>query len=953
MPRGAVNVSLRSLALARGRLTALRLDARGRGGRCLRGPAIERQRDGRHDHQRRVRSGDDADHQDPGEAADHVAAEGDQCDENEEHGAAGEDRSRQRLVDGEVEVLGQRQALLDLAPVLAHAVVHDDRVVDRVADDREQGRDDVQRELELHDQHERQRDRDVVHDAGDRAHAEREVAEAEPDVEAHRQRGEDDREKRFALQLGADLRSDVFLAERIEASEVRLLVEKARGVRRHALGARHLLHAGEDADLRALIDDLLREIVVVLDRLRVRAAIVGIILLEQRRQLVTAVVVEIVLTGLAGIEPLVQLPDDLAGVIALSLLFRKADVDVALFRLAILLDRRIGKIAAQLGERNRVSELERDRCAAGEVDAPVDAVGEVGGDGRDDEDHRDGDALPAVLDELVIGIDVNLHGGLLARLDAELLRAIGRLVDDVENHSRYEKRGEHRRAETDQQRDGESFDRAGAELKQEQRRDDRGEVRIDDRGERAGEALLDRRAHGFLLAQLFADALEYQYVRVDGHPQREDDAGEAGQRERGVEVRHHAEQDDEVQEERDDSVDAGALVVHDQRRDKDQESDHRRGHALANGVASERRTDRTLFELRERRRKRSAAQHEREVVGLLRREAAFDDALAGDLTLDDRIRDDFVVEDDRHVAADVVFRQRGELRRSVRREREPDDRLADAALLHARVLEIASADRHILLDRDILDADNASHVIFLVRGENVGRRALCGRERVEHRLRRRRAVAFDEAELQLRGRLDDVLHARRVVDARELDDDTVVRFRNDDRLRDAQRVDAAIDRLDGLRHRVALELRLRLRLHVEAEAVADRRDLERREEVSGNALVVRRRNARGRIGDERQVVDAANGRHRQVLRLCLRAQRVHALIGLEAHGLVDVHAHHQMHAAFEVESALDRLGIARRRNDGDGEDRQHAEDQHDFPNDIAIQRIPPERNRRTTTPFLP
>ena len=62
-------------------------------------------------------------------------------------------------------------------------------------------------------------------------------------------------------------------------------------------------------------------------------------------------------------------------------------------------------------------------------------------------------------------------------------------VDDVEDHPRYEERGEHRRAQTDEQRDGESFDRSRSELEEEQGGDDRGQVRVDDRGERARETL--------------------------------------------------------------------------------------------------------------------------------------------------------------------------------------------------------------------------------------------------------------------------------------------------------------------------------------------------------------------------------------------------------------------------------------------------------------------------------
>ena len=60
-------------------------------------------------------------------------------------------------------------------------------------------------------------------------------------------------------------------------------------------------------------------------------------------------------------------------------------------------------------------------------------------------------------------------------------------------------------------------------------------------------------------------------------------------------------------------------------------------------------------------------------------------------------------------------------------------------------------------------------------------------------------LAFDEAELELRGGLDDVLDAGRIVDAGKLDDDAVAALRCDVRLGDAEGVDAVVDRLDRVR----------------------------------------------------------------------------------------------------------------------------------------------------------
>src|SRR5258708_29104810 len=103
-----------------------------------------------------------------------------------------------------------------------------------------------------------------------------------------------------------------------------------------------------------------------------------------------------------------------------------------------------------------------------------------------------------------------------ARLDADRGRAILRFVDDVEDHARDEEGREHRREETDQQRDGESLDRTGAELEEEERRDDRGHVGVDDRAEGAREAVLDGRADGLPVADPPAPPPEAAPIRPHG-----------------------------------------------------------------------------------------------------------------------------------------------------------------------------------------------------------------------------------------------------------------------------------------------------------------------------------------------------------------------------------------------------------------------------------------------------
>ena len=61
--------------------------------------------------------------------------------------------------------------------------------------------------------------------------------------------------------------------------------------------------------------------------------------------------------------------------------------------------------------------------------------------------------------------------------------------------------------------------------------------------------------------ELFLDALENQHVRIDAHAHRQHEPGDARQRHDRAHVRHQSEQDDQVEQQRDDGVDARQLVI--------------------------------------------------------------------------------------------------------------------------------------------------------------------------------------------------------------------------------------------------------------------------------------------------------------------------------------------------------------------------------------------------------
>src|SRR5688572_5251108 len=79
--------------------------------------------------------------------------------------------------------------------------------------------------------------------------------------------------------------------------------------------------------------------------------------------------------------------------------------------------------------------------------------------------------------------------------------------DPVEHHLRAEDAREERGHDADHQRHGEAADRARSVLEEDDRRDERGQLAVEDRRERLVEALLDGAPWGLPQLELFSDAL--------------------------------------------------------------------------------------------------------------------------------------------------------------------------------------------------------------------------------------------------------------------------------------------------------------------------------------------------------------------------------------------------------------------------------------------------------------
>ncbi len=140
-------------------------------------------------------------------------------EQRQKHRRRGHDRARQHGVDRHVDDLRRRQFLV-FAHHLADAVEHDDRFVERIADDGENRGDGSLVELELREREEADSQQQIVHRADDRA--DRELPfEAEPQIGQHRQNRDDHAERAALHEFARDARAD-----RLDAAEIVVLGER-------------------------------------------------------------------------------------------------------------------------------------------------------------------------------------------------------------------------------------------------------------------------------------------------------------------------------------------------------------------------------------------------------------------------------------------------------------------------------------------------------------------------------------------------------------------------------------------------------------------------------------------------------------------------------------------------------------------------------------------------------
>src|SRR5206468_1959240 len=120
----------------------------------------------------------------------------------------------------------------------------------------------------------------------------------------------------------------------------------------------------------------------------------------------------------------------------------------------------------------------------------------------------------------------------------------------LENRPRDVNRREHVGDQADGQRNRETANRSGAEQEQEEGRNYGRDVRVDDRHERLLETGVHSRSWRLAVAQLFANALKNQYVRVNAHADGQDDASDAWKRQHSTKVGERGKKNNQVEQER-------------------------------------------------------------------------------------------------------------------------------------------------------------------------------------------------------------------------------------------------------------------------------------------------------------------------------------------------------------------------------------------------------------------
>src|SRR5690606_13998048 len=159
-------------------------------------------------------------------------------------------------------------------------------------------------------------------------------------------------------------------------------------------------------------------------------------------------------------------------------------------------------------------EVEGQLRAAAELDVEhVTTAGEQGGHADDGDDHARADEPSLLADPVDVGREQPAHGGHGGGEHAQVLH-VRRIKEEIDDGARAEQRGEQRRDEADAQGHGEALDVGGGGVAENQTGEQRGDVAVDDGGQRLVVSKSGGGAQVDLAFEFLTDALENEHVGV-------------------------------------------------------------------------------------------------------------------------------------------------------------------------------------------------------------------------------------------------------------------------------------------------------------------------------------------------------------------------------------------------------------------------------------------------------
>ena len=223
---------------------------------------------------------------------------------------------------------------------------------------------------------------------------------------------------------------------------------------------------------------------------------------------------------------------------------------------------------------------------------------------------------------------------------------------DIEQQSADIQGGKHAHHDPDEQRDGKTADLVGTDHVEHHGHQQRGDIGIDNCGKGPAKAILDGHADCSSTPLFLTNPFKNQHIRVNRHSDCQHQAGQAGQRESGLDEDHRPHHQHQVQQQANHGHDAREAVITDHEDDNRDRCDSDGRHALLLHIAAQggrncQFADRLLLQ---RDFECPGLEHTDQLVDLFTGEITRDLSTPTDAFIERRCGEHFAVENDRQVS---------------------------------------------------------------------------------------------------------------------------------------------------------------------------------------------------------------------------------------------------------------------------------------------------------------